>query len=120
MALTKDFPNSPYEVLKPSIRWFPADESLRDTSSEKLLPPLVTRIREEVDKFRNSDYEGASETSKALLKWWFHTEHPIQGTTPEEYFQYFFSQREAIEALIYLHDVVQIDNQQQLKRFDSS
>ena len=29
MALTRNFPNSPYEVLDPKIRWFPADESFR-------------------------------------------------------------------------------------------
>jgi type III restriction enzyme len=120
MALTPNFPSSPYEVLDPSIRWFPADESLRETSSEKLLPPLVTKIREEVDKFRKNGYEGASDTSKALLDWWFNTQHPILGTKPEEYFKYFFSQREAIEALVYLHDVVKIEKQQQLKQFDSS
>jgi type III restriction enzyme len=120
MALTKDFPNSPYEILDPKIRWFPADESLRDSSAYKLMPPLVAKIREEVHKFRANNYEGASETSKSLLKWWFKTEHPIVNTSPETYFKYFFSQREAIEALIFLHDVARIDNQQQLIQYDSS
>lgn len=120
MALTKDFPDSPYEVLKPEIRWFPADESLRESSAEKLMPPLVSMIREKVHEFRSSGYDGASATSKSLLKWWFDTEHPILGVIPEEYFRYFFSQREAIESLIYLHDVVQLQNQQQLRQFDSS
>ena len=91
MALTKDFPDSPYEVLKPEIRWFPADESLRESSAEKLMPPLVSKIREKVHEFRSSGYDGASATSKNLLKWWFDTEHPILGVNPEEYFRYFFS-----------------------------
>lgn len=120
MALTKEFPDSPYKVLDPKIRWFPADESLRETSAEKLMPPLVTEIRKKVHNFRESNYKGASQTSKSLLNWWFKTEHPIQDTFPEEYFKYFFSQREAIEALIYLHDVAKLDNQNQLKQFDSS
>jgi type III restriction enzyme len=120
MALTKDFPNSPYEILNPKIRWFPADESLRESSAVKLMPPLVTKIREEVHKFRANNYEGASQTSKALLKWWFKTEHPIVNSNPEIYFKYFFSQQEAIEALIYLHDVAKINNQQQLVQYDSS
>ena len=101
MALTKEFPDSPYEVLDPKIRWFPADESLRETSADKLMPPLVTEIRKQVHQFRESNYEGASQTSKSLLNWWFKTEHPIPDTFPEVYFKYFFSQREAIEALIY-------------------
>jgi type III restriction enzyme len=120
MALTKDFPDSPYEILDPKLRWFPADESLRESSAEKLMPPLVTKIREEVHNFRASNYEGASQTSKSLLNWWFKTEHPVAQSNPEIYFKYFFSQREAIEALIFLHDVAKVDNQQQLVQYDSS
>ena len=30
MALHKDFPKSPYVILDPDMRWFPADESLRE------------------------------------------------------------------------------------------
>ena len=37
MALHPNFPESPYAILDPSIRWFPADESLRETSMEKLM-----------------------------------------------------------------------------------
>ena len=40
MAMHKDFPTSPHEVLSPEVRWFPADETLRETSYEKLMPPL--------------------------------------------------------------------------------
>jgi len=32
MALHKDSPESPYAILDPAIRWFPADEALRATS----------------------------------------------------------------------------------------
>lgn len=118
MALTPEFPKSPFEILDPSLRWFPADESLRESSAEKLMPPLVSAIRLKVHEFRASDYEGASKTSKSLLNWWFKTPHPIIGTNPEEYFNYFFSQREAIEAIIYLHDVEHVVNQNELLEFD--
>ena len=30
MALPKDFPRDPYAILDPGIRWFPADEDLRE------------------------------------------------------------------------------------------
>ena len=46
MAMHKDFPPSPHEILKPDVRWFPADETLRDTSYEKLMPPLVPELRQ--------------------------------------------------------------------------
>ena len=44
MALHPDFPRSPYAVLPPEQRWFPAAEELRK-DYDKLLPPLVARIR---------------------------------------------------------------------------
>ena len=28
MALHPDFPESPHEIIDPSVRWFPADEAL--------------------------------------------------------------------------------------------
>jgi len=71
MAIHPSFPKSPYEILDPEYRWFPADESLRQTSYDKLIPPLVSKIRKEVKDWRDNRYQGASTTSKALLYWWF-------------------------------------------------
>jgi hypothetical protein len=53
MALHKDFPESPYAILDPGSRWFPADEALRETSMEKLMPPLVPVLRRKVKEFRD-------------------------------------------------------------------
>ena len=53
MALHPDFPDSPHAILDPSIRWFPADEELRETSMEKLMPPLVANLRRKVKEFRD-------------------------------------------------------------------
>jgi len=121
MALHPNFPQSPHEILDPSLRWFPADEALRETSADKLMPPLVAELRKKVKEFRDSNYVGASETSKSLLNWWFKTDHPItlsDGTTSK--FEYYFAQREAIETIIYLHDVVNVKDKYDLMRFDSS
>jgi type III restriction enzyme len=77
MALHSNFPRSPYEPLIPEERWFPADETLRSTAYDKLLPPLVANIRREVHVWRTAGYVGASPTSIALLRWWFETRsHP--------------------------------------------
>ena len=73
MALHKNFPTSPFEILDPSIRWFPADEALRETAANKLLPPLVPELRKLVKNWRDNNYEGATKTSFALLKFWFQT-----------------------------------------------
>jgi type III restriction enzyme len=50
MALHPDFPCSSYDIFDPDVRWFPADEALRESSYEKLLPPLVHELREK-DKY---------------------------------------------------------------------
>lgn len=121
MALHKDFPTSPYKVLDPSIRWFPADETLRTEGYEKLLPPLVAELRKKVQAWRTSGYEGASETSKALLKWWFLTDHAMQDKDGNTFlFQYYFAQREAVETVIWLYEVAQARDKYDLIRFDSS
>ena len=54
MALHPDFPKRPHEILSPDMRWFPADEALREKGMEKLMPPLVAKIREKVRDFRDS------------------------------------------------------------------
>ena len=121
MALHKDFPTSPHVILDPSIRWFPADEALRATCLEKLLPPLVPELRKQVKAWRGSGYAKATETSRSLLNWWFKTEHLLpqsDGTMAE--FQYYFAQREALETIIYLYDVVAAKDKYDLMRFDSA
>ena len=121
MALHPNFPQSPHEIIYPSVRWFPADETLRETAHGKLLPPLVHQIREQVNKWREDGYRGASETSKSLLNWWFNTPHMLdQGDAAMGEFQYYFAQREALETIIYLYDVVRVKDKYDLMRFDSS
>jgi len=121
MALHPNFPADPHAILDPTIRWFPADEALRTTSFEKLLPPLVPTLRKEVKAWRESGYDGATETSKSLLRWWFTEQHllPKADGTSEE-FQYFFAQREALETIVFLYDVIGVKDKFDLLRFDSS
>ena len=121
MALHPSFPESPYAILDPAIRWFPADEALRETSMDKLMPPLVPQLRRKVKEWRDSGYVGSTNTSKSLLNWWFNTLHLLpqaDGTMAE--FQYYFAQREALETIIYLYDVVGVQDKYDLMRFDSS
>ena len=76
-----------------------------------------------------------SETSKALLNWWFNnlgrsgfpaanTPHLLEGAdgTMSE-FQYYFAHyfaREALETIIYLYEVVRVKDKFDLMRYDSS
>ena len=121
MALHKDFPDSPYVILDPAIRWFPADEALRENSMNKLMPPLVAKLRLAVKAWRDSDYAKATETSRSLLKWWFKTQHLLpsyDGTMVD--FHYYFAQREALETIIYLYDVVGVKDKNNLFQFDGT
>jgi len=121
MALHPEFPSSPYEPLLPAHRWFPAAEELRASAYEKLLPPLVAKIREEVRDWRDAGYAGASSTSRALLRWWFETEHLVeQADSTQLPFRYYFAQREAVETIIWLHDVRGARDKHDLMRFDAS
>ena len=117
MAIHPSFPTSPYEILNPEHRWFPADEDLRESSYDKLVPPLVNNIRREVKEWRDKQYEGGSNTSKALLNWWFKRQHISDNLTE---FQYYFAQREAVETVIYLYEVAKVKDKFDLMRFDSS
>ena len=67
---------------------------------------LVNGIRHAVHAWRNSGYDGATNTTKALLRHWFETDH----TVGEEDWLYYYCQREAIETIIYLREVLRADS----------
>ncbi len=116
MAIHKNFSTNPFNILNPEERWFPADEILREKGYQKLLPPLVDKVRKEVKKFRNNNYKGASKTSKSLLRYWFQTKKNINGNE----FQYYFAQRESLETLVYLVEVANIESKHDLLKFSST
>ncbi len=121
MALHPDFPDSPHAILAPGLRWFPADEALRETGVEKLMPPLVAEIRCKVKEVRDAGYAGASPTSRSLLNWWFRERHLMpqaDGSMAE--FRYFFAQQEAVETIVYLYDVACVKDKYDLMRFGST
>src|SRR5688572_18064570 len=118
MALHKNFPEDPFAIAAPEVRWFPADETLRESKMADLIPPLVGKVRRDVAEWRSREYAGASDTSRALLKWWFENEHWIpqaNGTSKE--FRYFFAQREAVETVIYLLEVRAVQDKYDMIRF---
>lgn len=121
MALHPDFPDSPHAVLDPEVRCFPTAETLRETRPEKLMPPLVAKLRREVKTFRDSGYTGASPTSRSLLRWWFQQPHLLERADGRrEEFRYFFAQREAVETIVYLYDAAGVQDKYDLMRFDGS
>jgi type III restriction enzyme len=118
MAVDKDFPRSPYEILDPHIRWRPG--AADDTELPSLIAPLVHKLRLAVTEWRAQGYEGSSKTSKSLLRWWFQEDHPMERADGSSWnFRYYFAQREAIETIVYLADVMNAYDAEALLSFDS-
>jgi len=110
--------SDPFKILAPNERWAPTQSQMDafQNAYEKLLPPLVHKIRLAVSEWRDDGYHGASDTSRSLMNFWFDHEHLIGQSK----FSFFFSQREAIESIIYLYEVAKAGDKYELMRFDSS
>ena len=65
---------------------------------------LVPKIREAVDAWRDGGYEGVSDVTRRLFEYWFEEDHEIPGFDVP--LRYYFCQREAIETLVWLVEVV--------------
>lgn len=65
--------------------------------------PLVLGLRPAVDRWREDNYTGVTETTRRLLTFWFQEDHPLPDGRN---FRYYFGQREAIETLIYCYEVM--------------
>ena len=70
--------------------------------------PAVPAIRQAVREWRANDYPGATETSRMLLNYWFHTDHKLNTGAK---FEYYAAQREAVESLIYVFEVAKTRRQ---------
>jgi type III restriction enzyme len=55
-------------------------------------------------------------STKSLLNFWFNQEHLIGQTK----FSFFFSQREAVESIVYLYEIAKAKDKYELMKFDSS
>ena len=73
--------------------------------------PCVPAIRDKVDAWRASRYEGASDTTRQLLNYWFHTDHRLFDGRK---FAYHYSQQRAVETLIYLYEIAKVRRQKSL------
>ncbi len=67
---------------------------------------IAQNLRRFVREWRETDYPGASDTTRELLHHWFAREHLIETAGGERVpSRYYFCQREAIETLIFLYEV---------------
>jgi type III restriction enzyme len=80
---------NPTDILKPDQR-------------DKSRSYLVNKLRIAVNQWRNSGYPGTTNTTKRLLNYWFNQDHLINN----EKFEFWYAQRESIETLIYVYEVM--------------
>lgn len=68
--------------------------------------PCVLALRKAVGEWRDQGYPGVTQTTHALLNFWFSTDHlsPVNRRP----FAFHASQREAIETLIYVYEVARV------------
>ncbi len=64
--------------------------------------PCVPLVRQEIKQWQAAGYAGITATTRRLLAWWFKNDHRLPNGSQ---FRYHTAQREAIETLIYLHEV---------------
>jgi type III restriction enzyme len=120
MTLHPAFPADAYAILEPDVRWYPGDNLLGGLGRDKLIPPLVEKVRRGVHAWRTSGYAGASETTRSLLTWWFERDHLIYDADGPRLFRWYFAQREAVESAVWLHEVKHATDPFSLIQFDSS
>ncbi len=73
--------------------------------------PCVPAIRAAVGPWRKGGYKGVTETTRELLNFWFHSDHRLPNGARFEFYE---SQREAIETLVYLYEVAKIRSRKDL------
>ncbi len=83
------------------------DQPARIVNGRRPSPIIIAQnLRHFVAEWRDTDYPGASETSRELLNYWFGRSHTLRARGGEAIpFRYYYCQREAIETLIYLLEV---------------
>jgi type III restriction enzyme len=67
--------------------------------------PCVAGIRQKVTAWRDGGYRGVTDTTRLLLNYWFRTDHRLRNG---QRFAYHYFQREAVDTLVYLHEVAKV------------
>ena len=67
---------------------------------------LANEFRKALFTWREQNYHGVTPTTKRLLQFWFEEDHIVEG----EPFTFWFCQREAIETLVYVYEVMKKRN----------
>lgn len=105
------FPDDELREPKPLVH----DEMISpyEEPPERMTPPslLIDVLRRVVREWRNSGYPGVTQTTRRLLEYWFCEDRLDQKGNQ---FRYYFAQQEAVETVIYIHEVLKARRLQEL------
>jgi len=82
-----------------------AQGSLLDVTAKLRTAPCVPALRAAVKAWRSDGYKGATQTTRLLLDHWFNTDHRLPSGRP---FSWHYSQRDAIETLIFVWEIERV------------
>jgi type III restriction enzyme len=85
--------------------------SLYDITAKLRSGACVPAIREAVKSWKAGGCQGITDTTRALLNYWFIADHKTRTGRP---FKYYDFQREAIETLIYVWEVEKVRTRKDL------
>jgi len=96
-------------TLRPEFSWARTSDKIvvKNSGRRKSFELCVNQVRDSVDAWRETGYQGASETTKDLFHWWF--EQPRQLAMFDNYRPYWV-QREAIETIAFLVEIRKISD----------
>lgn len=75
------------------------EDDLFDITGKLRTAPCIPALREAVKAWRAGGYKGTTDTTRSLLSFWFETDHRLPDGRS---FAYHYSQRAAIETLIFV------------------
>ena len=73
--------------------------------------PCVPSLRKLVKDWQDKSYPGITDTTRTLLNYWFFADHKLSNG---QLFKYHAAQREAIETLIYVYEIINIRSRKDL------
>lgn len=76
-----------------------SEDDLFDITGKLRTAPCIPALREAVKAWRAGGYKGTTDTTRSLLSFWFETDHRLPDGRS---FAYHYSQRAAIETLIFV------------------
>jgi len=82
----------------------PSGWSVNDSGRRPSRLLLISKLRTAVDDWRGRSYPGISEVGRRLFEYWFEEDHEVAGFPVP--FRYHFCQREAIETLVYVVEIL--------------